>query len=516
MPTALNGAAGMAAPDERVRLEQLTKRFGGLTALDQVSFAIARGEIHAILGENGAGKSTLMKLLAGVEQPDDGQLFLDGQPITIADPLRARRLGIRIVFQELSLFPHLTAAANIFINREPVTRFGLLDKRRMLASSRQVFEAMGVAIDPRAKVGSLSLGEKQFVEIARALGQHADILILDEPNSALTEQESERLFTILRRLRDQGITILYVSHRLEEVFAIADRITVLRDGRYQGTWRTAETRVPAIITAMVGRRLEETFPERLPVSTTAPVLLEVRDLRGLRVGPLSFRVHAGEILGFAGLEGSGVDEVFQILFGLERLVQGEVIYQDQHGRLRSPAEAIRRGLGLIPANRREQGLMMGWTIRRNTTLVILERLLNRLGLLDRREERRQTEDYVRRLHIATDSIDKQVVNLSGGNQQKVVLAKWLASGPRILLLNDPTRGVDVGAKAEIYQLCHQLAQQGLALLFTSSEIEETLGLCDRILVLAKGRLVGHFSRQQATKADVVHAMSRGARRDAAT
>lgn len=507
MGSFLDRPGEMPVAGERIRLDKITKRFGELTALDQVSLAISPGEIHAIVGENGAGKSTLMKILAGVEHLDEGQLFLDGKPVRVGDPLHARRLGISIVFQELSLFPHLTAAGNIFINREPVTRLGLLDERTMRDASRQLFEAMGVAFDPRAKIGSLSLAEKQFVEIARALQQHPGILILDEPNSALTEQESERLFTILRRLRTGGITILYVSHRLEEVFAIADRITVLRDGRYQGTWHQAETSVGQIITAMVGRRLGETFPERPPLPPTAPVLLDVRDLEGSGVGPLSFQVRTGEILGLAGLEGAGVDVLFQMLFSLERWTRGEVSYQDQPCRLRSPAEAIRHGFGLIPPNRREQGLVMSWPIRQNATLVILDRLLNRLGLLDRAAERCTTENYVRRLHIATDSIDKKVVNLSGGNQQKVVLAKWLASGPRLLLLNDPTRGVDVGAKAEIYQLCHQLARQGLALLFTSSEIEETLGLCDRILVLARGKLVAAFPRQQATKADVVQAMS---------
>jgi ABC-type sugar transport system ATPase subunit len=492
--------------DERIRLDDLTKCFSGVPALEGVSFSVTAGEIHAVVGENGAGKSTLMKILAGVYPPDRGRVWLDGTPVRWRDPLDARRQGISIVFQELNLFPHLTVADNIFINRELVNRLGLLKKRAMLEASRQVLEAMGVALDPRARVAELSIGEKQLVEIARTLQGRANLLILDEPNSALAEKESERLFAILRRLRSQGVTTLYVSHRLEEVFALADRVTVLRDGRYQGTWRTAATSTSVVVESMIGRRLEETFPERPPVSPTAEVLFEVRDLEGPRVGPISFQVRSGEVLGFAGLEGSGVEELFHLLFGLERRTGGEVIYAGGARRLRSPSEALRHGLGLIPRSRHEQGLCLDWSIRRNATLTILDRLLSRLGFLDRTAERRTAAEYVRRLHIATDSINNRVVNLSGGNQQKVVLAKWLATGPKILLLNDPTRGIDVGAKAEVYDLCRQLAGQGLALLFTSSEVEETLGLCDRILVLVRGKRVHEFPCRQATKQEILRAL----------
>jgi ribose transport system ATP-binding protein len=349
------------------------------------------------------------------------------------------------------------------------------------------------------------------VEIGRTLEQKSEIVIMDEPNSALNAAESERLFAILRRLRDDGLTIIYVSHRLEEVFAIADRISVIRDGRYQGTWNIRETSIPAIIGAMIGRRLEETFPNRGPVPAEAPVVLEVRDLvKGQRVGPISFSVRAGEILGFAGLEGSGIEDVFQTLFGLDKPLSGEVIYRGRTGaRPRNPFQAIKQGWGLVPANRRDDGLMLDWSIRRNTSLAVLDRLLVALGLIDRGAERRVAADYVKKLNVATDSIDKRVVNLSGGNQQKVVVAKWLATGPSILILNDPTRGVDVGAKTEIYQLCDQLAKDGLALLFTSSEVEETLGVCDRVLVLYKGRVIREFARGESTKADVMYWVAGG-------
>ena len=500
----------IAPPEEIIRLDHVTKRFGGITAVNDVSFGIARGEIHAVVGENGAGKSTIMKMLAGVHRPDSGALVLRGESVAISDPLQARNLGVSIVFQELNLFPHLTVAANIFANRESTRGPGLLDERRMVAATKRVLAQMGVRLDPHARVGRLSVAEKQLVEIARTLEQQSEIIIMDEPNSALSAAESERLFELLRRLRDKGLTIIYVSHRLEEVFAIADRISVIRDGRYQGTWEIAQTTISEIISQMIGRRLDESFPRRDAMSVDAPVAVSVSGLRiGSQIGPIDFSVRAGEILGFAGLEGSGVGEVFHVLFGLVKPGSGEVVYKGRSAAPRSPFEAIRQGFALIPANRRDEGLMTSWSIRRNASLAVLDKLLDRLGMIDRSRERGLANDYVRKLHVATDSIDKRVVNLSGGNQQKVVVAKWLATGPEILILNDPTRGIDVGAKSEIYALCDELAREGLALLFTSSEIEETLGVCDRVLVFHKGRIIREFARGEATKADVMHWVAGG-------
>jgi ABC-type sugar transport system ATPase subunit len=500
----------LTTPDEIIRLDRVTKRFGGIVAVNDVSFGIARGEIHAVVGENGAGKSTIMKMLAGVHRPDSGMLILRGEPVAIADPLHARRLGVSIVFQELNLFPHLTVAGNVFANRETTLGPGLLNERQMVAATKRVLGEMGVALDPHAKVRDLSVAERQLVEIARTLDQQSEIIIMDEPNSALSAAETERLFALLRRLRDKGLTIIYVSHRLEEVFAISDRISVIRDGRYQGTWPIAETTIPDVIAQMIGRRLGETFPHREPAPDDAPVAIAVSGLRvGMGVGPVDFQVRAGEILGFAGLEGSGIADVFNVLFGLTKPAAGHVVYKHQTSPPRSPFEAIRQGLALIPANRRDEGLMTSWSIRRNASLAVLDRLLDRLGLIDRSKERALATDYVRKLNVATDSIDKRVVNLSGGNQQKVVVAKWLATGPEILILNDPTRGIDVGAKSEIYNLCDELARQGLALLFTSSEIEETLGICDRILVFHKGRIIREFARGEASKADVMHWVAGG-------
>ena len=500
----------MPVTPEIIRLEAITKRFGGVTALKDVSISISSGEVHAIVGENGAGKSTLMKILAGVHQPDNGQVYLNGEAVSIRTPLDARRHGISIVFQELNLFPDLTAANNVFINRELMDRARLLDRKSMLAETRQVFELMDVGIDPAAKIAKLSIGERQLVEIARTLQQRSNIIIMDEPNSALTEAETVRLFAIIRRLRDQGITIIYVSHRLEEVFDISDRITVIRDGQYQGTWKTKETTVPSIISAMIGRGIDEKFPSRSPLAPDSPVVLQVADLcKGTKVGPISFTVRAGEILGFAGIEGAGVEDLFRMLFAIERPTSGTITFNDKVLGLRHPSDAIEQGFGMIPANRREQGLMMEWTITSNATLVVLDTLRTRLGLLNGGAMRRTTEQYVERLNIATDSIQKLVHNLSGGNQQKIVVAKWLATHPKLLILNDPTRGIDVGAKAEIYRLCNELAEQGLALLFTSSEADEIVGVCDRVLCFYKGRVVKELSRGEATKAGIMRYIAGG-------
>jgi len=504
---------------DHLRICGISKRYGGLQALEAVAFGVERGEIHAVVGENGAGKSTLMKILAGVEAADAGSIVIGGRTASLQSPQAARRSGIAIVFQELNLFPHLSVSANIFAGREAHAG-GLLDEPAMHAAAVEALEALGVAIDPCTRLSALSLDERQLVEIARALSTRPEILILDEPSSALNEGESRRLFEILRRLRSTGATILFISHRLEEVFAIADRISVLRDGRYQGTWRTGETSIPAIVRAMTGHTFDEVFPAPPPVRSDAPVLLEMHEVScGPRLERLSLRLRAGEILGMAGIEGSGVDEVFKVLFGLERPTSGAVRHagEELRGRHRasdSPAEAVRRGVGLIPRSRREEGLFLAWPIRKNATILILRELLGRLGLLDRKRERSRTDALLERLHVVTDSREKRVGLLSGGNQQKVVLAKWLAIGPRVLLLHDPTRGVDVGAKAEIYKLCRELAAQGLGILLSSAEIEETLGLSHRVLVLYKGTLVRELERGSGTdpassKASVLEAMMRG-------
>jgi rhamnose transport system ATP-binding protein len=492
-----------------IQLEHLSKRFGGVSALDDVSFDITRGEVHAVVGENGAGKSTLMKILAGVHSPDAGQIRIEGRPVRLGNPREAARQGISIVFQELNLFPHRSVAANIFVNREAANRAGLVRRQYMREATQRVLSELGVTLSPDALIAQLTIAERQLVEIARTLQQESRIIILDEPNSALNESESRRLFEIVRGLRERGITIIYVSHRLEEVFAIADRITVIRDGRYQGTHETADTSIPEIIAAMIGRSFNEPFPEKDSSVAPGSVTLEIRDLcRNGEFGPISFTARAGEILGFAGLEGSGLDELFHTLFGLSRPDGGEILVGGAPANSKSARAAMHKGFALIPESRREQGLMMDWSVARNATLLILDQL-RRIGLLDKSAIRRTTTHYIERLAIDTDRQDKKVLNLSGGNQQKVLLAKWLATKPGILILNDPTRGVDVGAKREIYVLCHQLAAEGMTILLTSSELEEILGLADRVLVLRKGTVVREFSSRKTTKGELMHALAGG-------
>lgn len=494
-------------PTPCIRLHRVSKRFGGVAALDDVSVEIGRGEVHAVVGENGAGKSTLMKLLAGIHEPDEGEIQLDGETVRLENPREAQRRGISIVFQELNLFPHRTVTANIFANRELAGPWGFVRGQLMREATRRVLSNLDANLSPDAIVGSLAIGERQLVEIARALEQQPKILILDEPNSALNETESVRLFEIIRRLRARGLTIVYVSHRLEEVFAIADRITVLRDGHYQGTWSTVETTIPKIIVAMIGRRLDESFPQRPAASAPGAVVLEVRALESFHIEPISFSARAGEIVGFAGLEGSGIDELFQALFRLNPLTGGQILVRGRLEKGTTPLAAIRHGWALVPKSRREQGLMMDWSIDRNATMLTLEKLLTRLRLIDKRAVRDATVRCIRRLGISTDRFDEKATNLSGGNQQKVLLAKWLATEPSILILNDPTRGVDVAAKRDIYQLCRDLAAQGMTLLLTSSEAEEIVGLADRALVLCKGKLVCELHRDQMTKSRLMHAMS---------
>ena len=486
-----------------LKLKDISKRFGGVQALNGVSFEVDRGEVHAILGENGAGKSTMMKILAGVHPQDSGEIYLNDELVEIKTPTDAQELGIEIVFQELNLFPQLSIAANIFINREP-RHLGMMDESFMEKETTKYLKMMEVDFDPKMIVGKLAPGERQMVEIARALGHNAKILILDEPNSALNQKETEELFEIIRHLKKQGVTVLYISHRLEEVFEIADRITVLRDGGYEGTWSVKETSMEMIVTKMIGRKLEETFPDWEPVGCDAPITLQVKNLSKLnQLESLDFDLHKGEVLGFAGLQGCGIENIFQILFGLEKATTGEIIYGGITRLSEKPSEAIKRGWGMIPAERRTQGLIMNWPIKSNVSIVVIDSLLGMFGLVNNKKEKDLVDSSVEKYRISTDNINKSVMDLSGGNQQKVVIAKWLSSKPNVLIMNDPTRGIDVGAKAEIYKLIRELASQGIAILFTSSEIEEVIGLSDRIIVLYKGRKVKEFACHEADKERVM-------------
>jgi ribose transport system ATP-binding protein len=491
--------------NEAIRLENVTKRFGGVTALDDVSFSIRQGEIHAIVGENGAGKSTMMKLLAGINQPDEGKIFVGGEETKIPSPREAEALGIAMVFQELNLFETLSVAANIFVNKEPRTGAGFLDEKTMYAEAKEVLESLMVDIDPATKVGMLSTGLKQIVEIARAIQRGTNVVIMDEPNSALNDQETKALFKIIDNLKSKGITIIYVSHRLEEVFTIADRISVLRDGHYIGTWDKDKTTVDQIVTNVVGRQLGEVYPPRVPIKSGSEVILSVRGLQiDENTEPITFEAHKGEVLGFAGLQGSGVQEMLSQLFGLERETGPfEVIYDGEPLKSLTPIKLIGMGWAFIPANRRDEGLMLDWSILKNVSIVIIDKLLNQLGFIHHARETDLSTEYIDRFGIATDSLGKKVHYLSGGNQQKVVLAKWLATNPNLLILNDPTRGIDVGTKREIFKYIADWSRQGCTILFTSSEIEEVLGMSHRVLVMYKGSLIREFDGERTNKEEVM-------------
>lgn len=497
----------MARNEYILELNNIDKRFGGVHALNDVSIAIKKGEVHAIVGENGAGKSTLMKILAGNYQQDKGKIKLEGKEVEFSNPHQAHEAGINIIYQEFYCFPSLDVVSNVFAGKEIAKGF-LLSEKEMRELVCDVFNRMGVNINLDAYVGDLSVADQQIIEIAKALVYEGKIVIMDEPNSALTDKETQALFELIRRLKDQGITIIYISHRLEEVFQICDQITVLRDGNYIGTWERKEVDIPFIISKMIGRKLDEAFPEVAKVNLDAAPILEVSQLGSEDViNDINFDVRPGEILGFAGIEGSGIRELFHILFGLRKYNTGEILFDGKKQRVNFTREAIKIGWGLIPANRRDHGLIMRWSVKGNVSLVILKRLLNALGLINQSKIDLISSDYIKRLRITTESSDKAVDDLSGGNQQKVVISKWLATQPKILLLDDPTRGIDVGAKSEIYHLIQALAKEGLAILLYSSEIDEVLGLSHRIMVMRQGKIIKEFQHEQADKVEVVRYVS---------
>ena len=483
----------------------ISKRFPGVVALERVSLSVFPGEVLAVVGENGAGKSTLMKILSGALQPDEGEILLDGQVVRFTDPRHALARGIGIIYQELSVIDALSVGENVFLGRLP-ERPGLrgsVDWPRLWRDAARVLERVGVPIDPQRQVRELSVAQKQLVEIARALSQDVRVLILDEPTSSLSLQETERLFEILRGLRAQGVAIIYISHRLEEILTLADRVTVLRDGRVVGTLPIGEATREGLIRMMVGRDLSAYY--RTVRSSPGAVRLEVRGL--CRTGTLqdvNLTVRAGEIVGLAGLVGAGRTEFARCLFGVDPIDTGEIRVDGQVVTIRNPRDAVRHGIVLVPEDRKLQGLVLILSVRENITLPVLERLA-RLGFPSRRAEELVTQSFVERLRIRTPSLEQRVMNLSGGNQQKVVLARALATNPKVLILDEPTRGIDVGAKAEVRALIAELAEAGMGILLISSELPEVLTMSHRILVMSGGRIVAEFSREEATEERVLAA-----------
>jgi ABC-type sugar transport system ATPase subunit len=496
-----------------VTVRNLVKRYGGVVALDGMSLEVSRGTIHAVVGENGAGKSTLMKILAGVVRQDSGSIAFDGREVAFDSPNAARDAGIGIVFQELSLFPERSVLANLFVNREP-TRYGLISTRRMRELSAPMLEQLGLDVDVDQPVGRLTIGERQLVELCRVLLEEPRLLILDEPNSALNERETQRLFSVLRRLRERGMTMLYVSHRLDEVFSISDHVTVTRGGREVLTRPIGELTIPEVIEGMIGGRQEALFPPPLADAASAPdKRLIVRGLSAPGLQEISFEAKAGEIVGLAGLEGSGVSAILNLLFGIHRASAGEVTFPDGAGLPRNPTQAARRGVCLVPADRRRNGLMLEKSLVDNIAQVTVGALPASQPWLRRGEMVSRAQAQIASLRIKARSPFSLANQLSGGNQQKVVVAKWLEIAPNVVLLDDPTRGVDVGAKREIYLLIRQLSAEGRIVLFSSTELPELIGLCDRILVIYRGRLAGVLSRgegaQEISEHDLLHMINTG-------
>ncbi|PZQ52103.1 MAG: D-xylose ABC transporter ATP-binding protein [Rhodovulum sulfidophilum] len=473
-----------------VRMEAIDKRFPGVHALRAVDFDLRAGEVHALMGENGAGKSTLMKCLSGGYQPDAGRILIDGAEVALPTPKAARDLGIGIIHQELALMRDLTVAQNIWIGREPRLSFGRIDEARLNADAEAIFGAMNLRMDPRAPVGGLTIARQQMVEIAKALSNRSRILIMDEPTAALNDAEIAELFTIIRGLRAEGVGIIYISHKMDEIRRISDRVTVMRDGATVGTVEAAGTPMPTVIRMMVGRELTEVGAVT-PDLGAAETALEVRGLsRGTELRDISFALRRGEILGFAGLMGAGRTELARAIFGAEPCDRGEIRVHGRPVTIRTPVDAVRAGIGYLSEDRKQFGLALGLDVRANIGLASMDRFSDRLGRIDEGGLGRAARDYVATLRIRTPDDRREARLLSGGNQQKVVIAKWLLRDCDILIFDEPTRGIDVGAKAEIYRLLGELAGQGKAIIVISSELPEVLRLSHRIAVMCEGRLTG--------------------------
>ena len=486
----------------------ISKTYPGVTALHLVNFDVLPGEVHALVGENGAGKSTLMKILAGADTRDSGRVLINGVDAHIASPQEAMRLGVSIIYQEFNLVPYMNAAENIFLGREPASAIpGIIDFGAMYAEAERIIGELGVTLDVRTPVCELSIAQQQMVEVAKATSRGASIIAMDEPSATLTEHELENLFGLIRRLSSEGVSIIYISHRLEEIFQIADRVTVLRDGSLIETRNVTDVNREDIIRMMVGRELKDKIPK--VSAELGEVALSLRNVNRLGVlHNISLEVRRGEILGLAGLVGAGRTEVARAIFGADPIDSGEIWLNGRRVRVGSPRDAIRLGIGLVTEDRKVLGLVLGMAVRENISLANLGRL-SMLGFVLRRKEREAANQLVEDLSIKTPSVEQSVQNLSGGNQQKVVLAKWLFTQSRVLIFDEPTRGIDVGAKTEIYQLMNRLVEQGVAIIMISSELPEIMGMSDRIIVMHEGEIAGEMSREEATQEKIMHLATGG-------
>jgi rhamnose transport system ATP-binding protein len=500
-PPATDGAAVL-------ELRTVAKSFGSVVALADGSVTIRAGEIHALVGENGAGKSTMVKIIAGIYQPDSGQIMLRGEPTRFRDAAAAKAAGISVIYQEPTLFPDLSVAENIFIGRQPRNRLGLVDRQKMRSDARELFTRLGVPIDPDRVAEGLSIADQQIIEIAKAISLDAKILVMDEPTAALSGAEVDRLFEVARGLRDGGAGILFISHRFDEIFSLCDRITVMRDGAFVAVHDVTEIDVDGLVREMVGRDINTLFPKK--DATIGDVVVSVRDLSRIGVFEgISFDVHAGEIVGLSGLVGAGRTEVARAVFGIDPYDAGSVTISGKPLHKHSPRAAIAAGMGFVPEDRRKQGLVMDLSVAKNATLT-LRKQLARFGIISGRAEQAMAEKWTKQLQVKTGSLELAVSTLSGGNQQKVVLAKWLATNPLFLIVDEPTRGIDVGTKAEVHRLMSELAGRGIAILMISSELPEVLGMADTILVMHEGRITATLPRSEATAESVMYAASTNA------
>lgn len=494
-----------------VQFRSITKTFGGVRALSDVSLGLARGECHGLMGENGAGKSTLGKVLAGIHRPDSGDVVIDGRPYVFSSPREAMNARVAMVHQELAFCPDLSVAENLCMGQYPRKLGLVLDRQEMAARAEKLLTAIGVSLDVWQPMRALSTAQEQLVQIASAVGTDPQILIFDEPTSSLAEPDAQNLFKLIETLKTRGLTMIYVSHRMPELFRLCDRMSVLRDGKYVGTLRKEEMTHDAVVQMMIGRSVENYFPQHL-TSPKGGVVLRVKDLAspGLFQN-VNFEIRAGEIVGFAGLVGSGRSEIAKSIFGLDSRAQGVVEIDGKPLPLHSVRASLRAGVGLVPEDRKRQGAVLGMACRANISMAILDRLRRFSLILDRSQEKSVATDYFDRLKVKAASLDAPVNSLSGGNQQKVVIAKWLARGGKLLIVDEPTRGVDVGAKAAIHALIDDLARQGLAVLLISSELPEVINLSTRILVMREGRLAGELQREEASQESVLRLMTDTAR-----
>lgn len=494
----------MVSNDYFLEMTDISKYFPGVQALDGVSLKLKRGQVYAIVGENGAGKSTLIKILSGSYTNDHGEIKIEGKKINIRNPFHAMQLGINTIYQETSLVPEITVAENIFLGRQPM-RGGKLRWRQMFDDAQKILKDLSINLNAKAIVSTLSAAQQQLVEIAKAFSREAKIIVMDEPTSAITEEDTENLFNIIRGIIEKGTSVIYISHRLKEIFQIADDVMVLRDGKTVATMNVSGTSESEIVKHMVGRDIGDIFGEK-SYSATEETILEVKNIT--RTGyfkNISFDLKKGEILGFSGLVGAGRSEIVRSIFGLDRLDSGEIYIAGQKVNIKNSTDGINKGIAFVSEDRRIESIIQGFTVRENITIMLLREVISKTGLINAKKESRLAAKYVSDFSIKTPSIEQLVMNLSGGNQQKVALAKCLSTSPKIMILDEPTKGIDVGAKKEIHTLIKELANSGIGVIIVSSELPEIIGMCHRVLVIREGKLIKQFSKEQLNEEGLMHA-----------